>query len=134
MLIGLTSTATQHTKRNLFSPIYTQTHAHGTHNPHTQTHTHTQKLLHTEAFTHRHFTPRSFYTQKLSPGALQNRNFTSMFETRTSFQAKGWPYHGASSVPSVALREKRKRRETVTKGKRARERKRKRERERKGER
>ena len=47
----------------------------------------------------------------------------SVFDTRTSFPAKGWPYRGALSALPAALREKRKRRrETVTEGKRERER------------
>ena len=67
---------------------------------------HTQTLLHTDAFTHRHFytqtlshtdafTQRRFYTETLLPtspsmrGTSWNRNFTAVFDDRTSFHAKG---------------------------------------------
>ena len=63
----------------------------------------TSTLLHTDAFTHKHFytdaftlytteafTHRCFYTQKhLHTAHRGNRNFTPVFDDRTSFRAKG---------------------------------------------
>ena len=71
---------------------------------HTNTFTHrrfyTQALLHTDDFTHRRtilhtdaFTHKRFYTQTLLHSntlrTLWNRNFTAVFDDRTSFRAKG---------------------------------------------
>ena len=43
------------------------------------------------------------FRAKRLPRKFQNRNFTSVFDTRTSFRAKGWPLRGASSALPAAL-------------------------------
>ena len=81
----------------------------------------TQILYRTNTFAHKPFRAHRLLHSNLP--TPQDRNFTSVFDTRTSFRAKGWPLRGASSALPAALREKRKRRrETVTEGKRQRER------------
>ena len=101
-----------HTDPFTHRPFFTQTLLHTNAFTHTDAFTHepfyTQLLLHTEAFTHRRFYTQTllhtdpfihkrFYTQTLLHTDActhnWNRNFTSVFDTRTSFCA--WRVHPA---------------------------------------
>ena len=87
-----------HTDAFTHRDFYTQTLLHR--NTFTHRRFYTQALLHTDDFTHRRtilhtdaFTHKRFYTQTLLHSntlrTLWNRNFTSVFDDRTSFRAKG---------------------------------------------
>ena len=86
----------KHTHTHLYRPFYIQTLLHT--NAFTHRHFYTKTLLQTDHFTHTDtFTHRYFYTQTLlhtnAFGTLWNCNFTSVFDDRTSFRAKGLRRH-----------------------------------------
>ena len=123
MLIG--SQTQRHAQKHVYTYIHTQTH---THKPtHTHRNSYTQKPVYTDAFTqqllHKRFYTqklihRNFYTQKvLQTGAFIHKHFytqtlvhtdafahkSSVFDTRTSFRAKGLPPNQPNSPKTNSL-------------------------------